>query len=140
MNSLPIFKVRWFLEHVVLDVGEEPVSNELVESIVRLAEIHADVMAIQDETSIQLEEEPQLQLPFLLPQDGYSAELIRGLSPAFAEVISSLQAQGLCRFLPQNHSSGNWAVYLKAGSVIEESVKMTNSLQTLQNFDTTFFY
>uniref|UniRef100_A0A8R1XRD7 Afadin n=1 Tax=Onchocerca volvulus TaxID=6282 RepID=A0A8R1XRD7_ONCVO len=130
LNSV---QVRWFLEHIVLDVGEEPISNELVESIVRLAEIHADVMAVQDETSIQLEEEPQLQLPFLLPQDGYSAELIRGLSPAFAEVISGLQAQGLCRFLPQNHSSGNWTVYLKAGSGIEESVKMTNSLQTLQN-------
>lgn len=72
MDNVLIFKVRWFLEHIVLDVGEEPVSNELVESIVRLAEIHADVMATQDEASIQLEEESQLQLPFLLPQDGYS--------------------------------------------------------------------
>ncbi|VBB27427.1 unnamed protein product [Acanthocheilonema viteae] len=118
LNSV---QVRWFLEHIVLDVGEEPIVKELVESVVRLAEIHADVMTTQDETSIQLEEEPQLQLPFLLPQDGYSPDLIRGLSPAFAEVISGLQAQGLCRFFPQNHSSGSWTVYLKAGSATEES-------------------
>ncbi|VDO34495.1 unnamed protein product [Brugia timori] len=127
-----IFKVRWFLEHIVLDVGEEPILNELVESVVRLAEIHADVMAAQDKASIQLEEEPQLQLPFLLPQDGYSPDLIRGLSPAFAEVISSLQAQGLCRFLPQNQSSGSWTVYLKTASPTEESTKVIGSLQRLQ--------
>ncbi|KAK6105381.1 Ras association (RalGDS/AF-6) domain family protein [Brugia pahangi] len=120
LNSV---QVRWFLEHIVLDVGEEPILNELVESVVRLAEIHADVMAAQDKASIQLEEEPQLQLPFLLPQDGYSPDLIRGLSPAFAEVISGLQAQGLCRFLPQNQSSGSWTVYLKATSPTEESTK-----------------
>ncbi|KAM3722401.1 Afadin [Dirofilaria immitis] len=130
LNSM---QVRWFLEHMVLDVGEEPISNELTESIVRLAEIHADMMATQDEATIQLEEEPQLQLPFLLPQDGYSPDLVRGLSPAFAEVIGSLQAQGLCRFLPQKHSSGSWAIYLKAGSVAEESVEITSSLQKLQN-------
>ncbi|CAG9535273.1 unnamed protein product [Cercopithifilaria johnstoni] len=129
LNSV---QVRWFLEHIVLDVGEEPVSKELVESIVRLAEIHADVMAAQDETSIQLEEELQLQLPFLLPQDGYSPDLIRGLSPAFAEVISGLQAQGLCRFFPQNHSSGSWTVYLKARSPTEEPTKMIGSLQRLK--------
>lgn len=76
MGSIQIFKVRWFLEHIVLDVGEEPILKELIESIVRLAEIHADVMATQDEASIQLEEEPQLQLPFLLPQDGYSPGFI----------------------------------------------------------------
>uniref|UniRef100_A0A1I7W4Y3 Afadin n=1 Tax=Loa loa TaxID=7209 RepID=A0A1I7W4Y3_LOALO len=132
LNSV---QVRWFLEHIVLDVGEEPVLNELVESIVRLAEIHADAMATQDEASIKLEEEPQLQLPFLLPQDGYSPDLIRGLSPAFAEVISGLQAQGLCRFLPQNHSSGSWTVFLKAGSASEESTKMIGSLQKLQERD-----
>uniref|UniRef100_A0A1I8EBF5 PDZ domain-containing protein n=2 Tax=Wuchereria bancrofti TaxID=6293 RepID=A0A1I8EBF5_WUCBA len=120
LNSV---QVRWFLEHIVLDVGEEPILNELIESIVQLAEIHADVMATQDKASVQLEEEPQLQLPFLLPQDGYSPDLIRGLSPAFAEVISGLQAQGLCRFLPQNQSSGSWTVYLKAASPTEESTK-----------------
>ncbi|EJW84752.1 hypothetical protein WUBG_04337, partial [Wuchereria bancrofti] len=125
LNSV---QVRWFLEHIVLDVGEEPILNELIESIVQLAEIHADVMATQDKASVQLEEEPQLQLPFLLPQDGYSPRffsfyLIRGLSPAFAEVISGLQAQGLCRFLPQNQSSGSWTVYLKAASPTEESTK-----------------
>uniref|UniRef100_A0A5S6PRM5 BMA-AFD-1, isoform a; BMA-AFD-1, isoform b n=1 Tax=Brugia malayi TaxID=6279 RepID=A0A5S6PRM5_BRUMA len=134
LNSV---QVRWFLEHIVLDVGEEPVLNELVESVVRLAEIHADVMAAQDKASIQLEEEPQLQLPFLLPQDGYSPDLIRGLSPAFAEVISSLQAQGLCRFLPQNQSSGSWTVYLKTASPTEESTKAIGSLQRLQNKEQT---
>lgn len=68
--------MRWLLEHVVLDVSEERVSHELTESIVELAEAHADMMAAQDGVPVQLEEELQLQLPFLLPQDGYSPGIV----------------------------------------------------------------
>lgn len=64
-------QVRFLLEHIVVDVGEEPISKELIESVVRLAETQADRMAIEDGTGVQLEENSLLQLPFLLPEDGY---------------------------------------------------------------------
>uniref|UniRef100_A0A183UYX5 Afadin n=1 Tax=Toxocara canis TaxID=6265 RepID=A0A183UYX5_TOXCA len=91
LNSV---QVRFLLEHVILDVGEEPVNKELIESVVRLAETQADRMAMEDGVGVQLEENFFLQLPFLLPEDGYCS--------------------GLCCLLPQIKSStGSWAVHFK---------------------------
>lgn len=66
-----------------MDVGEEPFGRELIESVVRLAETLADDMARQDGTGIQLEEQLTLNLPFLLPQDGYSIGNIKSFLKFF---------------------------------------------------------
>uniref|UniRef100_A0A915B0E0 Afadin n=1 Tax=Parascaris univalens TaxID=6257 RepID=A0A915B0E0_PARUN len=109
LNSV---QVRFLLEHLVVDVGEESISKELIESVVRLAETQADRMAIEDGTGVQLEENSLLQLPFLLPEDGYCSSVLYSVPPSVTSFIGTLQQQGLCCLLPQiNSSTGSWTVH-----------------------------
>ncbi|KHN76981.1 Afadin [Toxocara canis] len=111
LNSV---QVRFLLEHVILDVGEEPVNKELIESVVRLAETQADRMAMEDGVGVQLEENFFLQLPFLLPEDGYCSGVLYSVPPSVTSFIGTLQQKGLCCLLPQIKSStGSWAVHFK---------------------------
>ena len=68
LNSL---QVKYLLENYVSEVGEPRASRELIMEVVRLAESQADVISKQDGFPIQLEENPQLQLSFVFPSDGY---------------------------------------------------------------------
>ena len=68
LNSL---QVRYLLENYVPEVGEPRASRELIDHVAGLAQGQADLMAQQDGQRVQLDENPQLQLPFVFPQDGY---------------------------------------------------------------------
>lgn len=72
----------------------------------------ADTLARADGREIRLEEEPTLALALLLPEDGYSCEVIRGVPPGLAEFLLPLQRDGLCRMAPQPTSSGFWTIYM----------------------------
>ena len=72
----------------------------------------ADTLARADGREIRLEEEPTLALALLLPEDGYSCEVIRGVPPGLAEFLTPLQRDGLCRMAPQPTSSGYWTIYM----------------------------
>lgn len=72
----------------------------------------ADGLAKQDGREIRLEEEPTLNLALLLPDDGYSCEVIRGVPPGLAEFLAPLQRDGLCRMAAQPTSSGYWTIYM----------------------------
>uniref|UniRef100_A0A0M3HPD6 Afadin n=1 Tax=Ascaris lumbricoides TaxID=6252 RepID=A0A0M3HPD6_ASCLU len=86
--------------------------QELIESVVRLAETQADRMAIEDGTGVQLEENSLLQLPFLLPEDGYCSSVLYSVPPSVTSFIGTLQQQGLCCLLPQiNSTTGSWTVH-----------------------------
>jgi hypothetical protein len=39
---------------------------------------------------VQVEEDVDLNLPFLLPEDGYSPELVRGIPPALSQFVNDL--------------------------------------------------
>ena len=77
-----------------------------------MAESVADTLARADGREIRLEEEPTLALQLLLPDDGYSCEVIRGVPPGLAEFLAPLQRDGLCRMAPQPSSSGYWTIYM----------------------------
>lgn len=72
----------------------------------------ADTLARADGREIRLEEESTLALALLLPEDGYSCEVIRGVPPGLAEFLTPLQRDGLCRMAPQPTSSGYWTIYM----------------------------
>ena len=72
----------------------------------------ADTLARADGREIRLEEEPTLNLALLLPEDGYSCEVIRGVPPGLAEFLAPLQRDGLCRMASQPTSSGFWTIYM----------------------------
>ena len=73
---------------------EPEISLELIEKAVSVAESTADEIARSEGQEVRLEEEPDLQLPFLLPDDGYSSEKIRGVPPGLKEFLDPLITPG----------------------------------------------
>ena len=59
-----------------------------------VAESTADELTHSDGRDVRLEEETQLQLPFLLPEEGYSSDIIRGVPPGLQEFLEPLCATG----------------------------------------------
>lgn len=60
----------------------------------KVAENQADEMLRSDGRSLQVEEDVDLHLPFLLPEDGYSPEVVRGIPPGLKEFVDELQHRG----------------------------------------------
>lgn len=65
-----------------------------------------------------LEEDFELRIPFLIPDDGYSSDMIRYIPQGLLDFISYLSKirvrdQELCIFTVQPTSSGHWTVYFK---------------------------
>ncbi|XP_032674397.1 afadin isoform X9 [Odontomachus brunneus] len=109
LNSL---QVRALLQKYQPAADEPRLPAELIENVVRVAESVADALARSDGREIRLEEEPVLGLALLLPDDGYSCEVIRGVPPGLAEFLTPLQRDGLCRMAAQPTSSGYWTIYM----------------------------
>lgn len=59
-----------------------------------VAENTADELARSDGREVQLEEDPDLQLPFLLPEDGYSCDVVRNLPSGLQEFLEPLCQRG----------------------------------------------
>ena len=61
---------------------------------------------------MRLEEDPDLHLPFLLPEDGYSCDTIRGIPNGLPEFVSQLGNTSICRMVANDKASGSWTVYM----------------------------
>lgn len=61
---------------------------------------------------VRLEESEWLGAGLLVPADGFSAEVVRGVPPGLAEFVAPLQRGGLCRLAHQPHAPGAWTVYM----------------------------
>lgn len=61
---------------------------------------------------VRLEESTWLAVELMIPCDGFSAEVVRGVPPGLAEFVAPLQRAGLCRLAHQPHARGDWAVYM----------------------------
>lgn len=62
--------------------------------MVAVAENTADELARSDGREVQLEEDPDLQLPFLLPEDGYSCDVVRNIPSGLQEFLDPLCQRG----------------------------------------------
>ncbi|VDL72015.1 unnamed protein product [Nippostrongylus brasiliensis] len=102
LNSL---QVRYLLSNFVAYDGEIPCDHDVIARIVGLAERQADNLTLQDGQPITLAESEQLLLPFLLPQDGYAAEQLRGVPDGLVQYLLLLQDKGLCHSLSVQESS-----------------------------------
>lgn len=69
-------------------------NQDLIEHVVAVAENTADELARSDGREVQLEEDPDLQLPFLLPEDGYSCDVVRNLPNGLQEFLDPLCQRG----------------------------------------------
>ncbi|KAG9484041.1 hypothetical protein GDO78_009769 [Eleutherodactylus coqui] len=90
---------------------DEPyIPTELIESVRSVAENTADELARSDGREVQLEEDPDLQLPFLLPEDGYSCDVVRNIPNGLQEFLEPLCQRGYCRLIPHTRSPGTWTI------------------------------
>ena len=110
--KLNSFQLRALLEqYEPEDPREPPIPQELIERVVIMAEENADQLTREDGREVMLEEDPDLQLPFLLPEDGYTSDVLRGVPAGLHDFIEPLQANGLCDFSASPETTGLWTVY-----------------------------
>ncbi|KAM9355567.1 afadin isoform 4-T4 [Pholidichthys leucotaenia] len=106
---------------------DEPyIPPELIEHVVAVAENTADELARSDGREVQLEEDPDLQLPFLLPEDGYSCDVVRSLPNGLQDFLEPLLQRGFCRLTPHPRSPGTWTVHF-------EGAECDNHFPTAEN-------
>lgn len=91
LNSI---QLRQLLELYQPERDEPEIPIELIDNAVAVAENTADSVARSEGQEVRLEEEPDLHLPFLLPEDGYSSEQIRGVPPGLREFLDPLISTG----------------------------------------------
>ncbi|VVC92346.1 unnamed protein product [Leptidea sinapis] len=85
---------------------------DLVDAAAAHARALADELYRADGREITLEENEWLGAALLIPGDGFSAEVVRGVPPGLAEFVAPLQRGGLCRLAHQPHAIGLWTVYM----------------------------
>lgn len=91
LNSL---QLRALLENYIPMHGEPHVPPALIGRLIRIAQDTADEMIRSDGRDVRLDEEPDLQLPFLLPEDGYSCDIVKGVPNGLAEFLAPLSQTG----------------------------------------------
>ncbi|XP_032441576.1 afadin isoform X3 [Xiphophorus hellerii] len=93
---------------------DEPyIPPDLIDHVVAVAENTADELARSDGREVQLEEDPDLQLPFLLPEDGYSCDVVRHLPNGLQDFLEPLLQRGFCRLTPHPRSPGTWTIHFE---------------------------
>ncbi|XP_066262036.1 afadin isoform X2 [Euwallacea similis] len=92
--------------------GEKIASPSLLEQAAKAAESVADELARAEGREVTLYEDPAPPLQLLLPDDGFSCDVVQGVPPGLADFLHPLQAAGLCRLAAQPTSSGFWTVYM----------------------------
>lgn len=81
-----------------------------------------------------LEESLELPLALLIPEDGFSSEMVRGIPAGLVDFLSPLQAAGMCRLAAQPTSIGLWTVYMHQYNVNISQFFLTiacNRIQTV---------
>lgn len=121
LNSL---QLRAIFDQYQPAMNEMPIPRELIESVIKVTESTSDELARNDGREIRLEEEPDLQLPFLLPEDGYSCEVVTGVPSGLQEFIHPLIQAGLCHLTIQPTSSGYWTIYMNQSNENAANSKM----------------
>ena len=91
LNSL---QLRALLYNYRPDRDELPLSAELINHAVVTAQNTADAIARKEGTPVKLFEDADLQLPFLLPADGYSCDFVKGITNEMLSFIEILQRTG----------------------------------------------
>lgn len=111
LNSL---QLRALLTQYKGDIGEQVAPPPLLEHAARAAEGVADELARAEGREVKLHEDSAPPLQLLLPDDGFSCDVVQGVPPGLADFLHPLQASGLCRLAAQPTSSGHWTVYMSA--------------------------
>ncbi|XP_055684221.1 afadin isoform X3 [Lutzomyia longipalpis] len=93
-------------------LSQEPIPLSLVDTALRMAESVADELTLADGREVRLEESTDTQLALLLPEDGFSCDVVRGIPAGLVDFLTPLQNAGMCRLAAQPTSIGLWTVYM----------------------------
>ncbi|XP_015022895.2 afadin isoform X7 [Drosophila mojavensis] len=107
---------------------QEKIPRNLVDTAIRMAESVADELTRADGREVRLEESPELHLALLLPDDGFSCDVVRGIPTGLVDFLNPLQQQGMCRLAAQPTSIGLWTVYMHQFNQARSSSAMSNKL------------
>lgn len=108
MNSLTML---YGYDYHKLKAKFENNTNKNIIYFNQVAENLADELARSDGREIRLEEEDELMITFVQPEEGFSYEVARGVPPGLIEFIQPLQQAGMCRLTLHSNASGLWTVY-----------------------------
>uniref|UniRef100_A0A8C9JLP4 Afadin n=1 Tax=Panthera tigris altaica TaxID=74533 RepID=A0A8C9JLP4_PANTA len=93
----------------------------------------APLLARSDGREVQLQEDPDLQLPFLLPEDGYSCDVVRNVPNGLQEFLDPLCQRGFCRLIPHARSPGTWTIYFEGADyeshLLRENTELAQPLR-----------
>ncbi|XP_064629486.1 afadin-like isoform X2 [Lineus longissimus] len=109
LNSL---QLRVLLQSYIPDHEEGHVPQDLINRLVSMAENTADELIRSEGREVHLEEDPDLHLPFLLPEDGYSCDIVRGIPNGLPEFLDPLINSGICNLVIHHQAPGPWTVYM----------------------------
>lgn len=71
-----------------------PALQGVIDRVVSAAETSADDVVHSEGWDLQLEEGPDLHLPFLLPEEGYSCDTVNGIPQGFREFLEPICRKG----------------------------------------------
>lgn len=100
-------------------LSQEKIPASLMDTAISMAESVADELTRSDGREVCLEESPDLSLALLIPDDGFSCDVVRGIPTGLVDFVSHLQAAGMCRLAAQPTSIGLWTVYMHQYNVSE---------------------
>ncbi|XP_017363102.1 afadin isoform X10 [Cebus imitator] len=130
LNSL---QLQALLQNYHCAPDEPFIPTDLIENVVAVAENTADELARSDGREVQLEEDPDLQLPFLLPEDGYSCDVVRNIPNGLQEFLDPLCQRGFCRLIPHTRSPGTWTIYFEGADyeshLLHENTELAQPLR-----------
>ncbi|XP_032122960.1 afadin isoform X7 [Sapajus apella] len=130
LNSL---QLQALLQNYHCAPDEPFIPTDLIENVVAVAENTADELARSDGREVQLEEDPDLQLPFLLPEDGYSCDVVRNIPNGLQEFLDPLCQRGFCRLIPYTRSPGTWTIYFEGADyeshLLRENTELAQPLR-----------
>ena len=91
LNSVQISTI---LRHCSVAEGEHAVSTGFSDEMVRLAKVHTDEQVLSTGMELNLEEDPNLELKFHIPQQGYSSDSIWGIPPGLQDYLDPFISAG----------------------------------------------
>ncbi|KAK1893908.1 Afadin [Dissostichus eleginoides] len=108
-----------------LYANHEPhIPPEVVEAVVLLSGSTVDQLILSEGREVFLQESLDLQLPFLLPEGGYSCSSITGTPAGLRDFLEPICRKGLCCLTSQPNSRGDWTVFFSETDSSAESTYM----------------
>ena len=87
-------QVAALLQHCSITEGETAITEGFADAIITLAQTHSDEALRNEGMEIGLEEDPNLELAFLIPQIGYYCDGFRGVPQGLQEYFDPMISAG----------------------------------------------